>query len=487
MKTSNIKDFYNKGQELIKKNRLDDALNIFLELSKKDKKSSNILLTIAQIYIKKNNLINSKIYLKKAIKMNPNNEVALNNLANIYSKKNNIKEAIKYYQKSSNINPKYSTPVFNLATIYEQMGKLDEAKKFYLKSIKLDNLKFEYYYNLNRIEDNIIKDSDVEFIKQQLKSNQNLTDISKSNGYFILAAKERYKKNINEEFEFLSKGHQYFYQSNANNKLIKKYWLETIPKILKNVKLTGSKKTNNNLSPIFVIGLPRSGTTLVESIIFSASKGIINGGETAIINKALTNIKGKQLFNIKDFNSGFEINIDEYEKEAIRLYEDSNLNENIFIDKSLENIFFAELIFSIFPNSKIINCQRNKFDNLIAIYQQFFSQLAWSHSLENIIKYINNHNTFLSINKKKFPDKILSVDLEELTNDPINTSQKILSFCNLDWSEKVLDFHKREDLISKTASNIQIRKQIYKYDKKRFEQYRYYFKDSSLPLKNLDL
>ena len=61
MKTSNIADFYNKGQELIKKNRLDDALNIFLELSKKDKKSSNILLTIAQIYTQKNNLVKSSM------------------------------------------------------------------------------------------------------------------------------------------------------------------------------------------------------------------------------------------------------------------------------------------------------------------------------------------------------------------------------------------------------------------------------------------
>ena len=171
MKTSNIADIYNKGQELIKKNRLDDALNIFLELSKKDKKSSNILLTIAQIYSQKNNLVKSKIYLKKAIKINPNNHVALNNLGNIYSKNNQIKEAMKYYQKSSNANPKYSTPVFNLATMFEQMGKLNEAKKFYINSIKLDKFKFEYYYKLNRIEDNIIKDADIEFITKLLEIN----------------------------------------------------------------------------------------------------------------------------------------------------------------------------------------------------------------------------------------------------------------------------------------------------------------------------
>ena len=317
--------------------------------------------------------------MKKEIKIKQNNNVDLNNLGNSYSKNNQIKEARKYYQKSSTANQKYSTPVFNLATMFEKMGKLNEAKKFYIKSIKLDKFKFEYYYKLNRIEENIIKDSDIEFITKQLEINKKLSDLSKSNGYFLLAKNERDKKNIIKELDFLSKGHQYFYKSNINNELIKKYWLENIPNILKNIKFTGSNKIKNNLSPIFVIGLPRSGTTLVESIICSSSKNIMNGGETAVINKALVNIKGKQLFNNKSIKSDLEISMDDYEKEVIRLYEELNLGGNVFIDKSLENIFFADLIFNIFPDSKIINCQRNRFDNLIAIYQQFFSQLAWSH------------------------------------------------------------------------------------------------------------
>ena len=78
--------------------------------------------------------------------------------------------------------------------MFEQMGKLNEAKKFYINSIKLDKFKFEYYYKLNRIEENRIKDSDIEFITKQLEINKKLSDLSKSNGYFLLAKNERIQK-----------------------------------------------------------------------------------------------------------------------------------------------------------------------------------------------------------------------------------------------------------------------------------------------------
>ena len=128
MKTSNIANFYNKGQELIKKNRLDDALNIFLELSKKDKKSSNILLTIAQIYTQKNNLIKSKIYLKKAIKINPDYFIAYSNLGSVFYQLGEFKKARECYEKAIQINPNFANAHFGLGSLYEELNEtMDET------------------------------------------------------------------------------------------------------------------------------------------------------------------------------------------------------------------------------------------------------------------------------------------------------------------------------------------------------------------------
>ena len=78
---------------------------------------------------------------------------------------------------------------------------------------------------------------------------------------------------------------------------------------------------------------------------------------------------------------------------------------------------------------------------------------------------------------KKYPSKIFSLDLEELTNKPEETSKKIYSFINLKWNERVLDFHKRKDLIISTASNIQIRRNIQKYDHEKYRPYKYLLKN----------
>ena len=80
---------------------------------------------------------------------------------------------------------------------------------------------------------------------------------------------------------------------------------------------------------------------------------------------------------------------------------------------------------------------------------------------------------------KKYPNKIFSLDLEELTNNPEETSKKIYSFSNLKWNETVLDFHKRKDLIISTASNIQIRRNIQKYDHEKYRPYKEFLKKFS--------
>jgi hypothetical protein len=155
----------------------------------------------------------------------------------------------------------------------------------------------------------------------------------------------------------------------------------------------------------------------------------------------------------------------------------SSLENNTFIEKSLENFFYIEIILKIFPKAKFINTSRNITDNILAIFQQFLSKISWSHSLEDILEYTNNYLTIIEFFKKKYPNQILSVKLEELTFNKEEIAKNIYEFCGLEWDKKALEFYKRKDLFTSTASNLQIRNGLHNYDKNKYRPYYYMLKN----------
>jgi len=448
-------------------------------MNKLPNKKVEKLMAEAQANKVQGNLLEAKIILKKVIKLDSRNEIALNNIGNIYKEMKDFDQSIKYYLKSNFVNPSYKISKINLAILYHEIGRLDEAEKTYKEIINIDKLNFGVYFKLSEISFEYFNEKIIKFIAEALNK-ENISHYNKASGYFILAKSERLKKNFKEEFDLLNQAHQNCYKSNL--KIYDQslsYWLNVIPK--KFDKIHFENNTLNELSkkinPIFIIGLPRSGSTLVEGIISSGSLKIENGGETAIINSEIIKENLNKIFD----NNPLKVNLKNLCDNILKRYENLDLlqrNKNYFFtDKSLENFFYIELILKIFPNAKFIHCERNLLDSIFAIYGNFFDKMSWTHSIENILKYIDHYLIIINYFKKKYSQKIYSVQLEELTENSLNVSKKIYKFCDLEWSKSSLEFYKRKDLISKTASNTQIRKKIYKYDSNKYKIYKEFLKN----------
>ena len=120
------------------------------------------------------------------------------------------------------------------------------------------------------------------------------------------------------------------------------------------------------------------------------------------------------------------------------------------------------LIKEIFPKAKVIHCKRNALSSIISIIKNNLVEVPWAHNLEHILKYFDIYYNTIENFKKIFPNFIYELQYEKLVNNPEIESKKLLEFCNLPWDIKCLEFYKRKDIISQTASNIQIRKSIYK-------------------------
>lgn len=241
-------------------------------------------------------------------------------------------------------------------------------------------------------------------------------------------------------------------------------------------------KSFDRLSPIFVVGLPRSGSTLVESIISSSEIGINSLGETSVINvsilEQIKDIIFKNGFQEKKFN--FTLDLEILNKTVFKKYKGyiKSPSKNFhFVDKSLENFFNVEIILKIFPNAVFIHCKRNYKDSIISIYRSMLPFLPWTHTLKDIVNYIDVYRKVTNFFQKKYPNNFLTINLEDLTINKIDITKKIFNFCNLEWSEKILKFYKRKNLNVKTLSNKQVRSEIFKYEKTKYEPYYYLLND----------
>ena len=407
-----------------------------------------------------------------AIKIQSNYLAAHYNLGMVFQKMREHQKAINCFQKAIQIKSNHADTHNNLGMVFQELGEFEKAISSYQMAIKYEPENLAHYYYLSNLKEEILhsnlKNKIYEIVKRRNSTKKNI-----AYGNFLLSRYELKAKNYKKEFNYLLKGHHYYFESRSKQfKTQVKYWLNVLPNIKELVNLNKSskniKKNNNKINPIFIIGVPRCGSTLVEKVIISGAKYIPVGEETEILNFFVKQkIQQKQLL---------KSDIENFQKKIIEKYKQKGLIQEIsdytFTDKSLDNFFYISLIKEIFPYAKVINCKRDALSCIMSILKNNLTGLAWTHNLEHIFRYLNIYYRMIENFKKIHPNFIYELQYEKFVKDPEIESKKLLKFCNLPWDKKCLQFFKRKDLISQTASNIQIRKAIYKDSIKKYLPYK---------------
>ena len=484
---------FKKAEESFKK-----AINIQPE-------NSNAYNNIGTASKEQGKLKEAMFFFKKAIEVKPNYVNAHNNLGLVLSDLNESEKAAEHFYKTIQIDPNYANGYNNLGTTLEGLGSIDKPKEFYEKAIQIQpdfaeahsNLGIEFkklgqirkaincfekaakfgpeklahFYYLSEFKEKILniklKKLIIEVINKNIKKKNNI-----SYAYYLLSKYENKKKNYKKEINYLKKGHSFYFKYNKENFATKKEdWFNTIPALRKINNLEKIKRKTEEIAyeikPIFIIGVPRCGSTLIEKVIASVPENLPIGEETHVLH----NLVKKKILK----KENFLLNIEEFKKDAITNYKREGLIKGeknyTFTDKSLENFFYLNFIKKIFPLSKIIDCRRNVLSSIISIFKNNLPQLAWAHSIEDIFKYFDNYFRIIKEFKDNNPNFIYQLQYEKFINDPQTESKKLINFCDLTWDKKCLKFYKRTDLISKTASNLQIRKSIFKDSGEKYLPY----------------
>ena len=338
---------------------------------------------------------------------------------------------------------------------YAKLGQFQDATKCLQTALANNSNDLETFYMLHRLGEKVLDSTLKNKISKIINAN-NCTQMNLAYGNLLLAKFEQLDASYERELEHLLKGHNYFFQSKRTKfEAELKYWFSILPRIEEIISLKKANKNNYYIKPIFIIGLPRCGSTLIEKVITSGTKAIPIGEETGIFNTLI--------------HQGSEEKILEayHKRKLIQAASDYT-----FTDKSLENFFYIKFIKEIFPSAKVINCTRNSLSSIMSILQTNLTEIAWAHNLTHISQFFDLYHQKMEHLKTTFPNFIYDLEYEKFINDPEAESKKLMDYCNLPWSKKCLEFYKRKDIVSGTASDVQIRKPIHEHSLNKYLSYK---------------
>ena len=434
-------------------------------------------------FIKERNYLEAEKIFLNLLHKNENLMLVNYFLGMLYFELQNYKKSKFHYNNSLKHNTNSKEVLIKLAYLEQSYGKLEEAKDIYEKLLNLYPYYIETYYRIYLLNSDHLKE-EYENLFLEIINKKNSTLHEKALANYLLSKIEKKRGKYESEIDYLKKSHIDIFNSKKNYNLQSNfYYQKIISKKFKEIIFSNIDKKNLNFKkyfPIFIVGLPRSGSTLVETMLSDNDK--IKGlGENSVINMAVLNQISHKIFANNFDKKIFELSINCSEIESFVLKKFRNLfefNENIrFVDKTLENFFNIEIILNLFPNAKFLHCFRNLNDAVIAIFQSLLPTLSWTHNLDDILNYIDNYIITINYFKKKYPDKIMDIKLENLTKDNEKIGKNIFNFCNLDWNNKSFNFNKKKDLQIKTTSNVQLREKIKNYDYDKYKKYKFILND----------
>ena len=442
--------------------------------------------------------------LNNALNIFPNNIFILNNLGLLNTSDNNYEKAEKYFKECLKIKDNFFDALINYSTLKLNINQGNEAIEILSKiEVKDEN---QYIVNLtlgNAYQqtgdfENSIKcfkkclelkpnstiadkslsvmikyDENNDHYKSMLeKKNSDLDDISKLNLYFAIGKAKEDIKKYSESYDYIKKA------NDIKNNLINYNFSqdeqisENSKKLFKN---TGKILNNGNLEKnyIFIVGMPRSGTTLVEQILSSHDK-VYGAGELDLITNTINKFFMKKDFtfrndNINDFEEQLIDDARNYYKRNTDLF---NYKEQFLTDKAPLNFRWVGFIFKLFPNSKIINCKRDIMDVCWSNYKNLFSsnKMNFCYDFKNLSSFTKMYLDLIDFWNNKYKNRIFNINYEDLVKKPKDEVEKLLEYCGLEWDSKCLNFYKQKNIVS-TASVAQVRSPIYKSSVKSWQNH----------------
>lgn len=477
---------------------------------------------LAMINLQSGNFDASIQYFQNAKKINPKVSRVYFNLALAFEKKNEKNLAIINYEKAIELDPNNSLVFYNLGSLYKDTFDTTKAEKYLKKSLDLKSNFIKAYNNLFDLYD---RSNQIDKYSQLLKKAQKM--LSEKNLISFYSGIHEYKKkeyqsaikilentNLNESYfiqnitkhgilaksyDHIKKFDKAFYFFKTNNDLVKNYYGKNINEknfidyvkqrieFFQNFKINSWKQysTKNEINdPIFLIGFPRSGTTLLDTIL-RTNKSVEVIEEKPILRNFLIELEKKTKNDFNQLNTFDEKYINEmqnfYFQERGKYQKNKNIK--IVIDKLPLNIIHIGEVLRFFPNAKFVFALRHPYDSVLSCFmQQFTLNPAMKNflSIENSAILYDLVMKLWTIYRKAFSINFHIIKYEDVVLNFEQTTKEVFKYIGLDWSEDTENFYltAKDRIDISTPSYNQVTSPIYLKSINRWKNYEKYFKDS---------
>ena len=448
---------------------------------------------LAKLYRKKDGQESLKhaIYcFKKAIELRPNWAEGWAGLGTVYTRSSYHKEGIEAYQKSIALKQNQPRVHLSLGHVYKTTGEQEKSIASYRKGIEYFSMFGEAYWSLANLKTYNFREKEISTMESQLR-NKDLPERERVHFLFALGKAYEDRKKYKTSFEYYREGNDL----NRGRSGYDPKAIEVISKRLMNFFSEEFFQENQqlgykNTDPIFIVGLPRTGSTLIEQILSSHSK--VEG--TMELPNMLT--IARNLGKGSKKNTAYPEVLARMDQEEIEslgkryISETDHIRSGLpyFIDKMPNNFSHIGLISLILPNAKIIDTRRDPMDTCLSCYKQLFARgQVFTYDLNELARYYLNYIYLMNHWDKVLPGKVYRVVYEDVVSNQEKETRELLDFCNLPFEEDCLRFYETKRAV-KTASSEQVRQPIYRKGVKHWQNYEHFLdelKNGLLPLNKL--
>jgi len=441
---------------------LDKAIQLIEQAIKLSPENAEYLAHLAKHYALKSNHTKAIELAELAAKQLPVSALTLDTIGVSYSQIGLHQEAIPFFNKAVGASPNNSSFLFNLAVSQTFVGDFEGARNSHEKVVSLAPDFCKSHLALSSLGGIDNENNHIERLTKLFPSVSNADD-RLCIGH-ALAREYETLGNFDKAFRYLQQAKDYKLATTDYDFSQDKEMFSALQHAFGGVKPDASSGYLNK-EPLFVVGMPRTGTTLVERIL-SQHSDVTSAGELeyfALLIKRMAQTRSPRVLDKETVNAAGEIDFNQLGRAYIDSTRAITGKTAKFVDKMPFNVLYVGFILQALPQAKIVCLDRNPLDTIVSNFRQLFTAKTdnynYAYGLASITQFYVSFKELVTLWQEKFPENFYLVNYEKLVNEPEAEARKLVEFCGLNWQTQCLNINDNSAPVA-TASAVQVRQPI---------------------------